>query len=179
VFHSVCRLDRVYGPAYKAMFNAPSAATVGLAMVYSKAVPAAPAATPTAVASVGVTSPLGNGRCLVRFIAASRLVSKIWLNAPALAAHRPVPTHVAAITATSTGAPPARNPAPDVTTTNELNRALVRSAYSASLDRGFLVPLVADAAALSARHHRNCCAVAAGRIMARVKRVAGNIRVFT
>jgi len=170
------------------MFNAPNAATVGLAMVYSKAVPAAPAATPTAVASVGVTRPLGNGRCLVRFIAASRLVSKIWLNAPALAAHRPVPTHVAAITATSTGAPPARNPAPDVTTTNELNRALVRSAYSASLDRGFLVPLVAEVAALSlledtprgraARHHRNC-AVAAGRIMARVKRGAENIRVFT
>ena len=57
----------------------------------------------------------------------------IWLNDPALAAHNPVPTQVATIIVQSIGAPPHKKPAPEVTTTNELKRNLVKSAYKLSL----------------------------------------------
>jgi hypothetical protein len=75
---------------------------------------------------------------------ASRSFSITWLNVLALAAHNPVPRQAAAIVVKSIGAPAQRNPAPDVTTTKELNLNFARSLYNFNLLGAFRDPLTAD-----------------------------------
>lgn len=52
------------------------------------------------------------------------------LSVPAEAAHNIVPKQLAAIVIVSTGPPAHKNPAPVVTTTSELKRNLLSSAYA-------------------------------------------------